>query len=69
MSLLGGIIGAGANIIGGLLGKSEADAQMDFQKQAMKNRIQWTVADANKAGVSPIYALGAPTFNPSPVVS
>ena len=69
MSLLGGIIGAGANIIGGLLGKSEADAQMDFQKRAMKNRIQWTVADANKAGVSPIYALGAPTFNPSPVMS
>lgn len=38
--------------------------QLDFQQAAAKNGIQWRVADAKAAGISPLVALGAPTFNP-----
>lgn len=49
-------------------------AQLDFARQnlafqdaAAKNGIRWRVDDARAAGISPLIALGAPTFNPSPV--
>lgn len=67
--MLGELIGAASNIIGGLFGNSEAKKNRKLQKDAMTKRIQWTVADANAAGVNPLYALGAPTFSPSPIMS
>lgn len=37
-----------------------------LQRQFAQNSIQWRVADAERAGVHPIYALGAPTMSASP---
>lgn len=40
--------------------------QIDYQKEYAQNGIQWRVADAKKAGLHPLYALGAntPTYTP-----
>ena len=69
MSFLSGIIGGLGSVVGGLFNKSEADKNRAFQLAAAKNSIQWRVQDAQKAGIHPLYALGAPTFSPSPVMS
>jgi hypothetical protein len=57
---IGSLVGAGLNYLGG-------QKNLALQKAAMKKGIQWKVADAKKAGIHPLYALGAPAFNPSPV--
>lgn len=44
-----------------------AQQQLAFQREAAQNGIKWRVDDARQAGVSPLVALGAPTFNPAPV--
>lgn len=69
--MLGSLIGAGASIIGGLLGKKSAEEQAAkqaaLQKQFAQEGIQWKVEDAKKAGVHPLYALGASTHSYSPI--
>lgn len=75
MSLLGAAgIGAGANLLGGLLGRSSerrAADRAEYWNQAShalaresfdwnKSYIQNRVADAKKAGIHPLYALGTP---------
>lgn len=69
MSILGSLIGAGTSLLGGFLGNSEAKKNRALQKEAMYNGIQIKVKDAEKAGVHPLYALGASTFSPTPIVS
>lgn len=64
---LGPLISAGANIIGGIMGKNAAKGQMKEQERYAKNAIQWKVADAKAAGIHPLYALGAQTMSYSPV--
>lgn len=77
MSVWGSVIGAGASLLGGLLGKSSADRarsdqkahlqqERQFREQLALNGIQWKVADAKKAGIHPLYAMGAstPTYAP-----
>lgn len=69
------LLAAAAPIIGAAIsswsnsaaGEKNAAAQREFAQ----NGIQWKVADAVKAGVNPIYALGAQTtsFSPSYVGS
>lgn len=60
--MLGEIIGAIGSIAGGLLGSSAADnaadQAWDRQKKVLKNQVQWRVADAVKAGLHPLAALG-----------
>lgn len=74
----GSLIGAGASIIGGALASgasgSANDANMEimrqqlaFQREMAQNGVRWKVEDAKAAGIHPIYALGAPPFNASPV--
>lgn len=59
--ILGGsLISAGSSLLGSLFGGS-GDTDWRRQKTVMKNQIQWKVADAKAAGISPLYALGAPT--------
>ncbi|AXH77176.1 MAG: DNA pilot protein [Microviridae sp.] len=43
-----------------------ARKQIEYQKEYAQNGIQWRVADAKKAGIHPLYALGAntPTYTP-----
>lgn len=76
--MLGNIIGAGASLLGGLLGKSSAEANREsqermaaqniaLQKEFAQSGIQWKVQDAEKAGINPLYALGASTSSFSPV--
>lgn len=69
--MLGELLGAGASLLGGLLGKSSADKNaarnVKMQKEFAQNGIQWKVEDAKKAGISPIYALGAQTQSFSPI--
>lgn len=78
---LGPLLGAGASIFGSLLGASSSrssnramlqNAALDrqFQMDLARNQIQWRVADAQAAGIHPIYALG-PTgmsYNPPAVM-
>lgn len=65
MELLGGLIGAGASIFNGIENRSAAQSlnNQNIANQLMfaRNRIQWTVADANKAGINPLAALGNAT--------
>lgn len=76
----GDAIAAGANIAGGLLNRSAANratdamrensaAQLAAQQQFAQMGIRWRVDDAKKAGIHPLYALGAsiPAYNPSPI--
>ena len=77
-SLLGGV-GQAASGISSLFGgqpnnswqarlqQDNFNRQMQFQRDAAQQGIRWRVADAQAAGISPIVALGAPTFNPSPI--
>lgn len=69
-AIIGAGIAAGASIGGGLLGNRAAERQQninwDKQKTFAKKAIQWKVEDAKKAGLHPLFALGANTnsFNP-----
>lgn len=69
--VLGPLISAGANILGGIFGSSSASKQqarqMDLQVDMAKKGIQWRVQDAKKAGIHPLAALGAQTMQFSPV--
>lgn len=56
------LIGGALSLFGGA--KSDA-ANKDLQMKFAKNAIQWKVEDAKKAGIHPLYALGAPTMSPS----
>lgn len=53
-------------LAGSLIGKSTANDQMGMQTTFAKKGIQWRVEDAEKAGIHPLYALGAqtPTYTP-----
>lgn len=72
-SALGSFAGPLGTLAGGLIGslfdssKSDAKRQERLQLAFAKNAIQWKVADATKAGIHPLYALGAPTMSYSPV--
>lgn len=72
------LLGAGVNLLGGFLGRqSQADANrinqenaannIALQREFAQNAIQWKVADAQKAGIHPLYALGASTTSFAPV--
>jgi hypothetical protein len=67
--MLGNLIGAGASLLGGLIGRQSNEAQMEanraLQREFATSGIQWKVEDAKKAGIHPLYALGAPTMSPS----
>lgn len=76
----GAVIGAAGSLAGGILGRSGGGAdigaqqqfsmqqlqmQEQFQREMAQNSIAWRVQDAKNAGVSPLAALGAPTFSPT----
>lgn len=67
--MLGPLISAGATLLGGFFGQNAAQEQAErnatLQREFAQNTIQWRVADAKKAGVHPLYALGAPAISPS----
>lgn len=68
--MLGSLISAGADFIGGLIGKKSAEKankeNAANQKEFAQNSVQWRVADAQKAGVSPLFALGMSPMSYAP---
>lgn len=68
---LGAIIGAGASLLGGILGQNKqekmAKQNIQLQKDFAQQGIRWKVEDAKAAGIHPLYALGANTTSFSPV--
>lgn len=76
--LLAAGISAGSNLIGGLIGQqgakeanaaslAMAERNIQLQREFATHGIRWKVNDATKAGVHPLYALGASTTSFSPV--
>lgn len=78
--MLGDLISGGMKLLGGWLGQEHQQdmqaQQMAFQReQAARNEalqrefaqsgLQWKVADAKKAGIHPLYAMGAPSISPA----
>lgn len=68
--MLGALIGAGASLLGGFMqNKANKEAkQKEYaqQKEFAQSGIQWKVDDAKRAGVHPLYALGANTVSYAP---
>lgn len=76
--IAGSIISAGASLLGGAMNQRAQKAannveawnavqNREMQYDFARNGITWKVRDAQNAGVSPIYALGAQTNSFSPV--
>lgn len=65
--MLGAIVSGLGSLASGLFGKSSADKNIKLQKQFAQEGIQWKVADAKKAGIHPLAALGAQTHSFAPV--
>lgn len=69
----GSLISAGANLLGGLFSnksnRSSMKEQIKYQREFAQHGIRWRVADAQAAGLHPLYALGANTPSYSPVYS
>lgn len=69
--MFGELLSLGGNLLGGLLGRSSAskaaDKQAEMQEAFAKNSIRWRVADAKRAGIHPLAALGAQTHSYAPV--
>lgn len=65
----GALIGAGANILGGLMGRrsnrEQVDRSVELQRDFAQHGVQWKVEDAKRAGLHPVYALGAATSGPT----
>ena len=59
------LITAGASLIGGALSSRSARKNNKAQMDLAKNTIKYKVEDAQRAGVHPLYALGAPTMSSS----
>lgn len=70
-SIAGSLISGGFGLAGGAINasasKSAAREQARLQREFAQNGIQWRVADAKKAGIHPLYALGANTATYTPV--
>lgn len=69
--MLGSIISGIGNLVGGIFGQNsqedQINAQIRAQERFAKHAIQWRTDDANKAGIHPLYALGAQTHSFSPI--
>lgn len=70
--MLGGLISAGANLIGGLIGNKNQreinETNVDVSREYAQSGIQWRVADAKAAGIHPLVALGS-NYQPSAPIS
>lgn len=72
MDNIGGTILGGAFKLGGAAldrraNESASNKNRDWQKKFAKKGIQWRVEDAKKAGIHPLYAMGAQTHSFNPV--
>lgn len=65
-------IAAAASTAGGVMAnqtnRANVDAQTQLQREFAQKGIQWKVADAKKAGLHPLFAMGGSTTAYSPMV-
>lgn len=64
--MLESLLGLAGSIGGAILGNKAKEKEYKQQKEFAQSGIQWKVADAEKAGIHPLYALGANTVSYSP---
>lgn len=64
---IGDIMGGIGSLVGAVGDIYSSNKNVHLQKQFAQNSIQWKVADAKKAGIHPLYALGAQTHSFAPV--
>lgn len=64
--MLGEILRAAGSIAGGILGNRQRNQEASRQREFAQHGIQWRVRDAERAGIHPLYALGANTTSYSP---
>lgn len=71
-------ISAAGNLLGGFLSDKATGSmnrenlalgreQMAMQREFAQHGLRWKVEDAKRAGIHPLYAVGAPAQSPSPV--
>lgn len=69
--LASGLLSGGMSIVGGvisdLFNKENIEDQIAAQREVQQNAISWRVADAQKAGIHPLFALGANTPSTFPI--
>lgn len=76
--MLGSLLSAGASLLGGFLNRdaqkdanaanaAAAERNIALQREFAQNSIQWKAADAEKAGIHPVFAMGASPTSFSPV--
>ena len=64
---------AGASLAGGILGQKNQrkmqEKEIEAQREFAQHGIRWRVADAEAAGIHPLYAVNAntPTYTPTRV--
>jgi len=63
--MLGSIISAGANLVGGIMGSNATKKANAANLHYQKNYLQYRKADAEKAGFHPLAALGAQGGGPA----
>lgn len=72
MGFLSSAVSAAGSIAGGLISKNANEnalaTQTKLQREFAQNGIQWRVADARKAGIHPLAALGVQTSSYTPQV-
>jgi len=56
--IIGNVLDVGANIWG-------HEKEEDWQSKVLHNSIKWRVEDAKRAGIHPLYAIGAPSMSVS----
>lgn len=61
----------GSSIGGGLLSahgkKKEQKRNINWQREQLQNSIRWRAEDAKRAGIHPLYAMGANIQSPTPL--
>lgn len=64
--LTGGIFSAIGGAVNNIYGRWSNERDFGYQKDLNNNQIAWRVADAQRAGIHPLYALGptGATFSP-----
>lgn len=64
----GDLLGLAGSFLGSKATSDANSANVAMNKEFAQNGIRWKVADAQAAGVSPLFALGAPTIQPSAMI-
>lgn len=72
--MLGSILSAAANVIGGFASQNDnqdfqssmADRNAALQREFAQHGVRWRVADAQAAGIHPLFALGMQPIQASP---